>query len=246
MGELPMKKIMLVIIILLMLPLTGCIKKYNLTQEQSDEVAEYMAGLVLAYDTGYDQELTPLEDLAGEETNSDAIPDIDSEIATPTPIPTVAANDITPQVTDTGADGTNDTYTLSEVIGKDNFEINYKDYEIVDTYPKDSEDAYFTLTPRAGYRLLVITFTVKNTTESSETLSLSDEKIKYQLDVNDDVSCSPLFTLLENDLRYIDVVIGSGKTKSGFLVFEVSADTDITNINLFVSKNDKSGEVVIK
>ena len=42
-----MKKILLVVTILMMFFLTGCMQRLNYSDQQSDAVAEYMAGVVI-------------------------------------------------------------------------------------------------------------------------------------------------------------------------------------------------------
>lgn len=233
-----MKRLKLVIIILLMLPLTGCINEYNATKEQNDAVAEYMAGLLLEYDKDYDQELTSMDELTDDDSEADG--------GTLTPSPATSIDDTTSGNSDNGITDTSTMYTLSEVIGNSNFELNYKSYQIADTYPEDADSALFVLTPREGYHLLVVTFTVKNISDGDQTLNLSEDNILYQLEVASGTEYTPLLTLLENDLQYLEVKLGSEKTKKALLVFEVLEGTNISNINLVVSKGNNSNTTKIK
>lgn len=236
-----MRKLSVVIIILLMLSLTGCIKEFNVSEEKSDEAAEYMAGLLLKYDKDYEAGLTPQDQLIPE-TETAPVEGGNSAV-TPTPAAVEGSADSeTGKVTQTPAKN----YTLTEVIGDKNFDIRYTGYQICETYPKDSTNAYFSLTPRDGNQLLVVSFTAQNIKAGKKSLNLINSEVKYQLDINVGTIYKPLFTLLENDLQYTDVTIGAGDTEALLLIFEVSKDVDIANINLMVSKGDKSEIIEVK
>lgn len=236
-----MKRFKLAIIISLMLSLTGCIQKYELTGQQSDAAAEYMAALLLETDEDYKRELIPIEEL--QEDNEEA-----QEDRTEEEDPTPTAN---PLEGDSAGNGSDDTdtekvYTISEVIGKDDFDIKYTGYELTASYPKKTEDTYFSIDARQGYQLLVASFTATNKTDRKKTLNLSKEDIMYQLDINVGTIYKPQFTVLENNLQYIDMDFKGGESKTVLLIFEISKDTDLSNINLIISKDDKSEIVEIK
>jgi NOL1/NOP2/fmu family ribosome biogenesis protein len=241
-----MKRLKLTVIVSFMLVLTGCIQKYNITEQQSDAVAEYMAGRVLKSDVNYDQEMILVDDL-----QDDTVPEA---IITEAPAPTEAVEK-SDQQKDTNSTLDNDAekasetskeYALSEVIGNKNFDIQYKDYKTADFYPDDQQETYFRVDPRDGYQLLVTSFTVKNISDKKRTLDISEKEITYQLDINVGTVCEPILTLLENDLHYFDMSIGGGKSVTAQLVFEIPKDLDIANMNLIVTNNGKSKIIEIK
>ena len=233
-----MRRLKLVIIICFMFSLTGCIQEYNVSEQQNDAAAEYMAGLLLKYDEDYEQGLTPMNEIPVENTTTD--------MGTDTPTPTIAPEDDSTINSDGKEVVTQKEYTLTEVIGEKDFDIQFKGYQITETYPEDIESTYFSLTPREGNQLLVTSFSVLNNTDSEKTLNLSKAKIIYQLDINVGTVYKPSLTLLENDLQYIDMAIKGGKTKTVLLIFEVSKDKDITEINLIISKDNKSEIIEVK
>lgn len=233
-----MKKLSLLIIILFTLSLTGCIKKYELSEQQSDATAEYMAGLLLKYDKNYEPHLTPLDEL----TKVSEAPKVTEAItATPTP-----AQEATTENSDSGVEAVAKEYTLSEVIGVSDIEILYSGYKICESYPEDATSAYFSLTPAEGNQLLVASFSIKNQSNKEKVLDLSNSGELYQLDINVGTVYKPSLTLLKNNLQYIDITIGAGKTETALLIFEVSKDTDISDINLITSKEDRTEIIEIK
>jgi hypothetical protein len=242
-----MKRLKLVLVLLLSsFTLTGCIQEYTVTAEKSDAIAEYMAGVLLENDKNYDQDLVPMEDInAGDEAvdSEDTEEDESASEAADASAEDAAGEAAASDAKNTDAQ---EQYTLSEVVGKKNFNIQYKGYKLTETYPEDPESAYFSITPRQEYQLLVITFSVENASSTDKQFDLSKTSINYQLDINVGTIYKPQFTLLENDLRYIDMSIKGKETQEAVLVFEVSKDIDISDINLIVSNADKSEIIEIK
>jgi len=225
-----------------MLSLTGCIQEYKLTELKGDATAEYMAALLLKYDEDYEPHLTPIDQLNEEVSETLGENNANTTTVTPTPFLEEA---ITENEDSEGAKVTKE-YTLTEVIGEPDIEIQYSNYKICESYPEDTTNAYFSLTPVEGNQLLVASFLAKNISDKEKTLNLSNSKVLYQLDINVGTVYKPLLTLLENDLQYIDITIGAGKNKTVLLVFEVSKDIDISNINLIASKDDRTEIIEFK
>jgi len=237
-----MKKLRLLIIIFFMLSLTGCIQEYKLTEQQSDATAEHMAALLLKYDEDYEPHLTPLDQLNEEVSETSGENGVNTTTVTPTP----ALDEVITENEDSEGAKVTKEYTLTEVIGETDIEIQYSNYKICESYPEDTTNAYFSLTPVGGKQLLVASFLAKNISDQEKTLNLSNSKVLYQLDINVGTVYKPLLTLLENDLQYIDITIGAGKNKTVLLVFEVSMDIDISNINLIASKDDRTEIIEFK
>ncbi len=236
-----MKRLKMLFVLFLSFSLTGCIQDYTITIEKSDAAAEYMAGLLLKYDEDYEQGLLSEKDLSVKNI------DEDETVTEGNDDTTVASSDSVSQSDASNSD--NDTiqdYTLTEVIGHQDFNFKYGGYELTETYPEDPDSAGFSLTPRDGYQLLVTSFTVKNLSDSKKELNLIDTDIAYQLDINVGTVYKPLLTLLENDLQYIDITIEGGKSEKVLLVFEISKDIDMSNVNLIVSKESKSVIIEMK
>lgn len=233
-----MKRLKLLPVLLLLLSLAGCIQEYTLTEEQNDSVAEYMAGKLLESDEDYDQDLIPEEDLAAETQDNTA----SEQVTSPGVSPTAAIGGPISQENGAKTSGSEnqENYSLAEVIGAKDFEIQFTGYSVSEAYPEDTDSAYFSLTSREGNQLLVVAFDLKNTSDSKNNLNLSKSKILYQLDFNNGTVYKPSLTLLENDLQYIDITVAAGATKQVLLIFEIAKGTDLSNVNLNISKNDKT------
>lgn len=222
-----------------MITLTGCMKEYSLSETQTDVVAEYMASRLLEKDKVFTPSLLTYNEVI----------DLDEVILTDEP-ETEDTNDV-PQNNNNNDIFTQDSsfnskYTLSEVIAESDFDIQYISYQLADTYPEDESNLVFSLDPRAGYQLLVVNFSIENITDSDKIIELSSAKIQYQLDINVGTIYVPQFALLENNLKYIDMNVKTGDKIPAVLIFEVKKDVDMSDINLIVSRKDKTEIIEIK
>ncbi len=231
-----MKRARILIVLLLMFSLTGCIKEYSYTEEQSDSAAEYMAGKLLEQDKYYHEALLPIEEASVEPTVA----------VTPTGAPIQKADTNLSSTDGTVTSEPKKDYTLSEVIGADDFDLQYEGYDITDGYPEETTDSYFTVTPRQGNQLAVVTFRLKNVTSKKKTLNLTKADIQFQLDINVGTVYEPSLSLIENDLQYIDISLKGKEEKQVLLIFEIKKEKEISDINLMVSQGEKSAIIVLK
>lgn len=255
MGELRMKRWKLIPVALLMVTLTGCIQENRLPDQKADIIAEYMAGLVLKYNS-YDSSLLPMNMLEEEKTEevveeaneltnaSDQSEEANTatEQASQNEDNTAKSNESTTKPSEEPEEQLQN-YTLSEVIGMKEFAIDYSEYELTDTY---SENDYFSITARKGYQLLIATFTVKNQSKEKAIFNLNKREIKYQLDVNSGTIFKPLLTYSDRDIQYINMPFEKEETKNVVLIFEIPQKTELSDLNLIVSSDDKSGSIKLK
>lgn len=229
-----MRRLKMIIIMFFALSLSGCIKENKVLEEKSDAVAEYMAGLLLKYDDQYEQSLIPL----------DVMFEDDADITMASPTPSLITADNNSYVSGMNVDSP--IYSLTDVIGNKNFKIDYTGYKLTDVYPEDSESLGFSLSAREGCQFLVANFIAENITKETQKLNLAKDDISYEMDAGNGVIFNPLLTLLENDLKYIDITVGGGKSRKVLLVFEITKDSDISNLNLMISRDGKSNVIKIK
>lgn len=228
-----LKYLKILFVMLLSISLTGCIQDYSVKEGREDSIAEYMASVLLKSEYSYKQDLILPEDdtewIVTDGTEADN-ENHDSDL--------VNAKE--------PANSSQEESSLTQVVGVKGFSVQYKSYKLVDSYPENTENADFSLSPRQGYQLLVATFNIKNTLKETENINLIKSGITYKLDVNTGTVYKPLLTLLKNDLQYIDLDLGSGNSKSVLLIFEVSKDAGISDINLKAEKADKTVNIKLK
>lgn len=237
-----MKRLIVIIICALGVTLTGCMKEYPLNEAQTDIVAEYMANRLLENDKKYSSSLMGYQEIAEIENDTS-----DDELQPePTEIPRIDENTDNSDDTSTTDTSIDIQYTLSEVIGDSSFDIQYTGYQFADTYPEDESNLVFSVDPRKGYQLLVADFTIENITDTSKTIDLSKAPIQYQLDINVGTVYKPQLALLENNLQYIKLNVNAGSKIPAVLIFEVTRDIDMSDINLIVSRDARTEIIEIK
>lgn len=251
-GELQMKRMKLVLFLFVTFSLTGCMQKINMSEQQKNTAAEYMAGLLLKYDTSYksrlvsakdievlDQKEEKVEKVEKVENEQDEILSADNNVATPSNAP----EEVT--VIKESENRKEMDYTLTDVVGVKDFEVEYTEYKVVDTYP-DDQNTYFVLPASEGKQLLVTYFFLNNKSNSDTNFNLTKSDIKFKLDVNTGLIYHPIYTVLDNDLQFIDVKVGGGKKETVVLLFEIPKGIDLTDLDLTISNNDKTEIIKMK
>ena len=246
-----MKRLLVLIICILSITLAGCIKDYPLSEAQTDIVAEYMANRLLHYDKHYSSSLLSYQEIYEIEPEPTDIPDINDENNDIDDSVNDENNDIDESNNDENSDNDGTVsediqYTLSEVIGDDSFDIQYSGYHLADTYPEDESNLVFSVDPRKGYQLLVVDFIVENISDEDRIIDLSKAQIQYQLDINVGTIYKPQLALLENNLQYIKLNVRAGEKIPAILIFEVTRDIDMSDINLIVTRDTKTKIIEIE
>lgn len=246
-----MKRLILSLLLtLLLLTFTGCMKQVKTTEEETEAIAEYMAGLLLKYDSNYDKTLIDINDKAadvddntGTQTADRNEHDSDTSSSSDKTLPDNADKK------DKKEDNVNtQQVSLSELIGLKDFDITYSGYEIAKFYPEKTDGTYFSVQADNGKQLLVVKFNIKNKSDKAKQINLSEAEIKYQLNIAGSKNYIPWITLLDNDMQYIDTTIETGKATEAVLIYQISKDTDPNkeNVKLVVSKAEKEIAIPIK
>jgi hypothetical protein len=240
--------------------LTGCTQLVDLSEEESDVLAEYMAESVLKYDKSYKEALVypdeTVTDVADSESSEDTETPLSAETTDSTDAETntdaIAAGDNTESANSLEEVDSKETdkskyetsnMNLSEEMGKGKFEISYSNYFLCDSYPNDSKNNYFTIESSKDRQLLVVTFDIKNLSDKAEKLNLIEAGFNYSLVTAAGDTFKPKLTLLVNDIQYINVKIGAEKTEEAVIVFDVTQNVDPSKMKLAISNKQKTAVV---
>ncbi len=253
-----MKKYLALMIVCVALCCTGCVEsQYNLTEEENDMIAEYMAGVLLKYDLKYPGKLLYETEDEMEGAESEQVP-------SPSPIPASSSDKNSPTNSNTNnttnnGKGNNDTNTpqteepatehylkLSEIYTSKDFAINFNRSKEYQRYPESSEISYPQLEANKGNKYLVLFFDVKNTASKMMSLNLMSSGIQYRLEDGAGKQKKPLLTALTNDLQYLDVKVEAGKTYEAVIIFEVSKESKMEDFSLYATVGDKTAQVKLK
>lgn len=139
--------------------LSGCgSSKVELTNEQNDMIAEYIAGALLRYDMRYEEELVYTFDEEIEDPEAAERPETPAPVETEVPpveteAPGQSGETTAPEVTYSG---------LNDVMKLDGLEVAYKGGGFYNSYPEENSD-YFVIEPGVSNQLLVAEFELSNT-----------------------------------------------------------------------------------
>lgn len=234
--------------------LTGCASGIELTDEENNMVAEYMAGALLKYDHGYDQALIEAKEDSSErdastdeKKNTSVIDDTKDSSNIDEDKNTDATNSDTQNTEkkDTTEKDTDKNYTLTDLFEKKQYSLSYKDSMLCSSYP-EKNNGYFIVEAAPGQKLVVVRLSVKNLSGKTKKIDLSNEQISYSLNINEKVYDKPLLTAIMNDVQYFSDTIKSGKSKNTVLVFEVDKKTQLSDGSLSITVGKKTANVKLK
>lgn len=241
-----MKKPLLILTLFCGMMFTGCAKMTDLSDQQSDVIAEYMAGSVLRYTDNYKEALIYPEDMKEEQTNGTVINESKDTAKEENTANTATDKQDTNKgaVTTGNSTGTKNTETeksdlnyqeFFKIISDDKYQLKYTDFKLQLSYAQ--RDAYFTLTPTSGNKLLAVNFKVSNKSKSSAKVNLDKIHIAYKLSTKDGKTYSPMVTLLDTDLKYLNITLKSGKSDDAVLLFDVPENLKTDGLTLSISLN---------
>ncbi|MDF2870295.1 MAG: hypothetical protein K0R05_1870 [Anaerocolumna sp.] len=239
-----MKKPLLILTLFCGMMFTGCAKMTDLSDQQSDVIAEYMAGSVLRYTDNYKEALVYPEDSKDEQNNGTVIKESNDTKEESTANTATDKQETNKGAVTTSSTGTKDTKTeksdldyqeFYKIISDNKYQIKYNDFKLQSSYAQ--RDAYFTLTPTSGNKLLAVNFKVSNKSKSSVKVNLDKIHIVYKLSTKDGKSYSPMVTLLDTDMKYLNFTLKSGNSDDAVLIFDVPENLKTDGLTLSISLN---------
>jgi len=256
------KKLTLLVFCSCVLLLVGCGQVIELSDEQTQLIAEYAAEMLLKYDANYVDRIDEGNQIPEEITSEE----IESEISEETTTEATSTSETSTQSTTEGATKQNDEPVTSEtnsseeepdnidsepvvgtesniaiIAGIDGAGITYRDYTIVDKYPATDEQGEFIyLEASAGYQLLVLQFDVVNYTDEVLPLSLIDTDLDYRIVCNGSQAAKPMLTILMDDLATLETNVEPNIQQEAVLVFQVSdgMQQQLETMDLHVTYNE--------
>lgn len=253
--------------------LTGCVDNMpDMTEEQSELVAEYAAGLLLKYSPNYkyglaDEDVLLEEESVVEETTEESVVEESSEEpssestkveeTTPTEIEIhVGADKKEPEVFYIPINATEKVelkenpyeVELAEVIDAEDMGIRYNYYELCSEYPSGSAGSGFTVQPQVGKQLLVIHFTLENKAENTLACDLFDSGIRIKANLNEKGFEKTMSTLLMNDITTYIEDLKPGANADVVTVMEVdyASEAEITSFNLLLECGENRSALKLK
>lgn len=224
--------------------MTGCGEMPELTQEESELISEYAVGVLLKYDTAYNNRLvdTPADDPEEEtelpeEENPEEEPE--PEMEEPAEVVDVSQDEeeAQPMVS-----------SVEEYYGIPNVMISYTGYELTDSYPPSEEGAVpvFSMDASAGTQLLVLKFNVQNTSGQDQQMNMLGYGATFRVSVNGEASKGALATMLVNDMQTYDDVIPANTSVEMVSIVEVPQGTNVGSIEFILRGNGEDGTLTLQ
>lgn len=226
--------------------LTGCIDSMpDMTEEQSELVAEYAADMLLKYSPNYHYRIADEEEVASAETEMETSQEEETMQEESQPSQDLSQTG-SGETVSVGAETSVEDgaeYDLAAFFGMDQFSIMYASCEVTDAYPNAESGVGFSVTAPQGYNLLVLHFDVENLGEEAAQCDLFDQISKVSVNVNDAGYVQALSTLLTNDLTTYMEDIPAGEVADAVVVVPVE-QTDLDEIQTAVMQITTQDSVV--
>lgn len=226
--------------------LTGCIDSMpDMTEEQSELVAEYAADMLLKYSPNYHYRIADEEEVASAEAEMETSQEEETTQEESQPSQDLSQTG-SGETVSVGAETSvedGSEYDLATFFGMEQFSIRYASCEITDAYPKAESGAGFSVTAPQGYNLLILHFDVENLGEETAQCDLFDQINKVRVNVNDAGYVQALSTLLTNDLTTYMEDIPAGEVADAVVAVPVE-QTDLDEIQTAVMQITTQDSVV--
>lgn len=134
--------------------------------------------------------------------------------------------------------------TIEEYYGIENFTFQYSGYELVESYPSNTEEEiFFAMDATEGMQLLVLKFTVSNAGAAEQEIDMLGYGARFKVSVNGGSSENALSTMLLNDLQTYKGVVPAGSGVELVSIVEVPQSTAIETID-FVLRGAEGSAVI--
>lgn len=251
------------VLALVMCVMTGCVDHMpEMTQEQSDLIAEYAADLLLKYSPNYEYRLA--DELLIVEGSTEVSPEeTTAEVETEEPVMSETQQEekesihVETDIEVTQEEETQETKTqvepasitdvdLAELFALEGLKLSYDSYEVCSSYPNKPESSGFTVSAAEDSALLIVHFTVENVSKEQVQCDLFEAGVDLSVNVNKSGEQSVLNTLLTNDITtFIETMDASDKQEI-VAVFEIEAEEEIENLTMKISKGRVTEKVRIE
>ena len=222
--------------------LSGCGNAIpEMAETQQNMVTEYAVGTLLKYSASYndkliskdvvvdvEQEIAKTEEMQSKENMEEVVQAESNQI---TDVPTVSVNEQLEALT-VSVNNQMSAVSLDSFLGLEGFSIEFQGSEVCDAYSGDAEEEVaFELQAGEGKKLLVLKYSVTNTTNQEQKFDMLSKDLRAKISVAGS-NRSALLTMLENDLLHADTVIGANVTSTFVILAEIKSETEVGSIDL--------------
>lgn len=240
---------------------TGCSlgSQIKLTDNEGQEIAEYVAHLMLKYDKNYKPTLMYREDYDAEvKAREKALEKAQAEEEAKKAAEEAAAKEEEAKDDKSDKDKADTpsksesygeeevqpvSYSLNEVFGVQDVEVSFAGSTIEDEYKMENE--FFSIKAPEGKKLVVCKFAVVNLKDEEQTIDTGKLKLSYKLGTGSGPKLEAKTSLLENDIQFLNVSIEASGTYEAVVLFFADQSVVAEDMTLYVSSADKETKIAL-
>ena len=228
----------MVLSISLVIPLSGCFNAIpEMSEEEEAKVVRYMADAVLAKDVNYQSRLLDEEEkqkaLEEEARKAEELEKIKQEEQKKKE--EKEAKNSPDDVKTTVAVKTYGVDEINDYLGIDGVEFEFVGEEIVDKYPKSSENLGFAFTASEGNKLMIMKFNICNVSADEAYVDLAAINPKFKVIINDTDKVSSSKVPLDDVMNFFTDTVSAGEVRQCVLIYELADDVSIDSLDLSIS-----------
>lgn len=199
--------------------LTGCVDNMpELTDEQSQLIAEYAADLLLQYSPNYHTKLVDIEETAEEETTEETTEEMTNVSETQETSEETAEEStleiVEPEVQPQEVD-------FAQIVGLSDFSLKYDTYETSDSYPQDATG--YRIDAAEDKTLLIVHFILTNELQEDVECSFFERNLSFTVTI-DGKKIKSMSSMLDNDMTTYINTITAGAQEDLVVIFEISRE----------------------
>ena len=211
-----------------------------MTDAQQDAIAEYAAALVMRHTRDYSSRLVDLSLYEEKEPEKIEEPESGGMDATAD----------TPVIDNSDDNNIDETVyqSIDALLVPDGVVITYMGSQILDSYPEnEDDDLFFALDASTGKKLLVLRFSLQNTTVEEKNLDIFSVAPRFVMKINETERTHAISTMLLDDLSTYIGSLAAGEEISLVLLAEIDNTLDtIEKLELTVSTAEESAVTLLQ
>lgn len=229
------KKCLGMAVVLFSLQLTGC-GAINLTTQEKNVIAEYIANILLKHDKTYEPTLQyEFEDEEQTEPEEKPVQKETEQEETNTEPEQEVSKETTEK---------EESYLKVSSVYPDGCKVFSRGYSFYQEYPKRTT-AILPVEASSGNTICVVKLKVRNDTSAKKKIDFLSANYTYQLKVNSKKTYQAIQSFLVNDIQYLDVSLESGKSSEAVVMFEIPKKMKNKSLQLLITKGSKTAGMTL-
>ncbi len=247
------------ILMMAVLLLTGCVQPVELTEQESNTIANYAAYVTLQHDKNYSKKLietesesveqvdetgNALEQGVEQESGDGSTLTQDTATQNPNMQETTSTEDTQTTIQDTATqDATAQeepaVLDVATVLKLDGFTVTYQGFEYDKQYQDTTVSTGYTANSLDNNEFIVMKFNIENTTDETKLCDVLSLSPKINISVNGEEAIRSYASLLNNDLTTLCNEIAAHESMEAVLLVEVGQEYEdnVSSISLDIVVN---------